>query len=97
MGSVPSRTFQSNDIIVCGRTFSSENADVKKPKKKFIVPYIHIETPSRRRRAAFIKDEKATNNIDKNKLWIHWAPRRYSWPNTVIIKNRKGGEFPKDS
>lgn len=84
MGSVPSKTLQSNETN--GKSCSSDEFSTKKQRKKIksAVPRIHIASPTSRRKAAFIKHEKtqSTEDIDKNKLWIHWAPRRSSWPNT---------------
>lgn len=99
MGSLLSRAFQSNEIS--GKTCSSDISTARTWRKKKIVPHIHIATPTiLRRRAAFIKHEKthSTDNIDRNKLWINWAPRRFSWPNAERrkVENRRNEEFPND-
>lgn len=97
MGSVPSRNVQSNDAKE--KTCASDEFSAKKRKKRLrtIVPKIHIASPTCRRKAAFIRHEKthSTENIDKNKLWIHWRPRRFSWPNVERIEHRNG-ELPND-
>jgi hypothetical protein len=67
-------------------------------KLKSVLPHIHISSPTCRRKAAFIKHEKtqSAEHIDENKLWIHWAPRRFSWPNAAKIDNGNHDELAKD-
>lgn len=97
MGSAPSRTFQSNKTneTSCSRDESPSKKGRMKLKK--VLPLINISSPTCRRKAAFIKHEKTQSEerIDENKLWTHWTPRRFSWPNTEKI-DKQASEVKKD-
>lgn len=92
MGSVPSRTLQGSETN--GKSCSGGEFSTKKQRRKIktALPQIHIASPTCRRKAAFIKHEKTQSieNIDKNKLWIHWTPRRFSWPNVERTEHKNG-------
>lgn len=97
MGSAASRTFQSS--AANETTCSSGELPSKKRKMKLkkVLPLINISSPTCRRKAAFIKHEKTQSEerIDENKLWTHWTPRRFSWPNAAKIDNGNS-EMQKD-
>lgn len=96
MGSFPTRTFQNNDVTAMTEAMRSENHSHKNQRKTRILPSIHISTPTRRRRAAFIKPEKSqsTKYVDKNMLWIYWTPKRtVSWPNVDKLESSRKEQF----
>ena len=87
MGSAPSRTFQSNAANETGSSSGELSSKKRRMKLKKVLPLINISSPTCRRKAAFIKHEKTLSEerIDENKLWTHWTPRRFSWPNAEKI------------
>lgn len=91
MGSFPTRTLQPSSEVIETSSSEEETANIWRKKRK-IVPSIHVSTPTYRRRAAFIKPEKAnstSNRVDKTKLWVFWKPtRRFSWPNVNTMEAR---------
>ena len=89
MGSAPSRTSQSNASNETSCSGGELPSKKRRMKLKKVLPLINISSPTCRRKAAFIKHEKTLSEerIDENKLWTHWTPRRFSWPNAEKIDN----------
>lgn len=97
MGSAPSRTFQSNAANETSCSSGELPNKKRRMKLKKVLPHINISSPTCRRKAAFIKHEKtqSVEHIDENKLWTHWTPRRFSWPNADGI-DKGNNEVKKD-
>ena len=97
MGSAASRAFQSNAANEMSCSSGELPSKNRKIKLKKVLPHINISSPTCRRKAAFIKHEKTQSeeHIDENKLWIHWTPRRFSWPNAEKI-DKGNNEDKKD-
>ena len=97
MGSAPSRTFQSNATNETSCSTGELHTKKGRMKLRKVLPLINVSSPTCRRKAAFIKHEKthSEERIDENKLWTHWTPRRFSWPNAEKI-DKGDSEVKKD-
>ena len=97
MGSAPSRTLQSNAANETSFPSGELPSKKRRMKLKKVLPLINISSPTCRRKAAFIKHEKTQSeeHIDENKLWTHWTPRRFSWPNAEKL-DKGDNEAKKD-